>query len=288
MTTDRETTAGDGTAGGLPPDNHVHTEWSWDTGAAASMVGSCERAVALGLPSVAFTEHLDFTRWGPDDTPPDPPARIGPRPRVTPLDVDGYLECIEQCRSRFPGLRILTGIEAGEPHLFAGGVRAVLAGGRFDRVLGSLHSLVDGDRLVAADRLFERLDPAEVMRRYLTAVLDLISGSDVFAVLAHCDFARRYWPRRGGPFREEEFEEEYRAVFRALAGTGRALEINTASPLWSAGLVRWWYAEGGGAVSFGSDAHQPERVADDFALARDVVEAAGFRPGRDPLDFWRR
>ena len=41
-------------------------------------------------------------------------------------------------------------------------------------------------------------------------------------------------------------------------------------------------------MSFGSDAHLPNRVGDRFKLAVDVVEAAGFRPGRDRFDFWRR
>jgi histidinol-phosphatase (PHP family) len=51
--------------------------------------------------------------------------------------------------------------------------------------------------------------------------------------------------------------------------------------------MRWWREEGGTAVSFGSDAHLPNRVGDRFKLAVDIVEAAGFRPGRDPYDFWR-
>ena len=77
-------------------------------------------------------------------------------------------------------------------------------------------------------------------------------------------------------------------VLRALAGTGRALEVNTSSPLASVDLVRWFREEGGEAISFGSDAHQPKAVGQRFDLAVDVVEAAGFRPGRDGFDFWRR
>ena len=50
-----------------PADNHVHSQWSHDTGPRASMAAACARAVRLGLPAVAFTEHLDFTEWGPDD-----------------------------------------------------------------------------------------------------------------------------------------------------------------------------------------------------------------------------
>lgn len=49
----------------LPADNHVHTEWSWDA-PAGSMERSCARAAALGLPAIAFTEHLDHTVWRVD------------------------------------------------------------------------------------------------------------------------------------------------------------------------------------------------------------------------------
>ena len=48
-------------------------------------------------------------------------------------------------------------------------------------------------------------------------------------------------------------------MFRALAATGRALEVNTSSPLASVDQVRWFHEEGGEAVSFGSDAHAPDR-----------------------------
>jgi hypothetical protein len=53
-------------------------------------------------------------------------------------------------------------------------------------------------------------------------------------------------------------------------------------------LMCWWWQEGGDAVSFGSDAHQPLRVGEHFDVVVDIAEAAGFRPGRDRYDFWRR
>ena len=56
----------------LPADSHVHTQWSWDApnGDIAALVCA---AVELGLPSIAFTEHLDHTVWqvAPDDLDPD-------------------------------------------------------------------------------------------------------------------------------------------------------------------------------------------------------------------------
>lgn len=275
----------------LPPDNHVHTRWSWDTDASSSMQRVCRRADELGLPGVAFTEHLDFTDWGAGDAGAgEPRLTVGPRPGVAPLDLHGYFDDIARCREEFPGLRVLSGIEAGEPHLFGASVAGVLAAGDFDRVLGSLHAVAcDGALLTVEAALFEHRDPHDLVRRYLGDILGLIEGSAVFGVLAHCDYPRRYWPAsRAGGYRETDFEPEYRAVFRALARSGRALEVNTRSPMASVQLLRWWWQEGGDAVSFGSDAHQPHRVGDAFDLAVDVVEAAGFRPGRDRFDFWRR
>ena len=272
----------------VPADNHVHSEWSYDTTDQASMTGACERALDVGVPAIAFTEHLDFTRWGADD--PGRAAGLEPRypSRIAPLDVTGYLAAIEECRQRFPNLRILSGIETGEPHLFAASADAVAAGQPFDRILGSLHAVPVRGRLAGLPAMFGMFGPDEVMRRYFGELVRLVHGSDLFQVLAHLDFPRRYWPPSAGRYEEKAFEDEYRAVLRALAESGRALEVNTKSPLVSVELLGWWRDEGGRAVSFGSDAHQDWRVGDRFDVAVDVVEAAGFRPGRDRFDFWRR
>jgi histidinol-phosphatase (PHP family) len=251
------------------------------------MVRSCEQAVAMGLPSIAFTEHLEFTVGGAGDAIVDIATDHRWWGRIRPLDVTGYMASIEDCRQRFPELRILSGVEAGEPHLFAASAGAVVHGHAFERVLGSLHAVPYQGRLVAADALFGPMSDDDAMRYYFAQLVALIEGSDLFQVLAHLDFPRRYWPKGPHLYREAPFEEDYRAVLRALASSGRVLEINTKSPLASVDLVRWWRESGGTAVSFGSDAHLPGRVGDRFKLAVDVVEAAGFRAGRDPFDFWR-
>jgi histidinol-phosphatase (PHP family) len=270
-----------------PADSHVHSEWSWDAVATGSMEQTCQRAVALGVPAVAFTEHLDFIKWAAGDHGHGTQitvTRTGPRP----LDVDGYHQALQRCRERFPDLRILSGVEVGEPHLFAASLGALQSTAPFDRVLGSLHCLLHDNTINYAERLFATLPAVEVMRRYFAELIRMIECSDGFEVLAHADYPRRYWPASAGAYDEAMFEEEYRAAFRALAATDRVLEINTASPPWSRRVVRWWYEEGGRAVSFGSDAHEPSRVADRFARATDIAESAGFRPGRDRFDFWRR
>ena len=106
-------------------------------------------------------------------------------------------------------------------------------------------------------------------------------------MLAHVDYAVRSWPAGRGPFDPAPFEEEFRHALRATARSGKALEINTVVPL-ATQIVRWWYEEGGTAVSFGSDAHEPDRVASGFRDAAALAEANGFRPAADPLLLWTR
>ncbi|MGN6523132.1 MAG: PHP domain-containing protein, partial [Actinomycetes bacterium] len=162
----------------LPPDNHVHTHFSWDTADSSTMLRACERAVALGLPAIAFTEHLDFTVWRDDDRATADGLVDRHAAQQTPIDVEAYLAELDEARDRFPDLRIWSGVEAGEPHLFGASLADHLRRSPVDRVLGSLHSLPDGDQLVGVTRLLWQ-DPDAVTRRYLAELVDMIRSSDV-------------------------------------------------------------------------------------------------------------
>ena len=286
----------------LPLDGHVHTQWSWDA-PRGDMERTCARALELGLKSLAFTDHVDLTPWvAYRGTVP-----AGFRAHVTagthragPLDVAGYLGCVQRCRELFPDLQVLSGVEVSEPHLHENAVADLLSAGTFDRVLGSVHSLVDlnaaaanapdgtttGARVEVGGTYAER--PAlDVVRTYLGEVAKMAETSAPFSVLAHIDYPARYWPARSGPFRPEAVEEEYRTALRALAVSGRALEVNTRLRF-PAQVVDWWHDVGGPAVAFGSDAHQPDRLAHEFTDTAAMVAAHGFRPGTMTSGLWPR
>jgi len=235
----------------LPPDNHVHTQWSWDAPAEASMVRSCEQALAAGVPAVAFTDHLDFTVWTDGDRIAE--EHIDPRPyaRMHLLDVPGYLATVQECRERYPDLRILTGAEIGEAHLWAASARAVVAGAGFDRILGSLHAIPYEGKLRSTDEMFRRMPAGQAMRLYFTELLRLVEGSDIFQVLAHLDFPRRMWPRDRGTLRGAGLRAgdpgrtarpgrqraDPRGEYEEPAGVARTAEV-VAGGRWNRGIVR--------------------------------------------------
>lgn len=274
-----------------PADSHVHTEWSWDA-PKGSMRASCDRALQLGVPAVAFTEHVDHTIWRvamKSLSPDDHLARMAEGGLLHPpaFDVAGYLAEIDECRSRYPDLRILSGLELGEPHRHETAVGAVLAAGEFDRVLGSVHSLVSGDEYAEPTGLFEHRDADAVLKEYLIEVARLASSPAPFEVLAHIDYPVRSWPADAVRFDPNDFEDEFRHALRATAASGRALEVSTKVPLHAA-ILRWWRDEGGTAITFGSDAHDPDAVARGLREAAQMAETFGFRPGVTPSELWGR
>jgi histidinol-phosphatase (PHP family) len=261
----------------LPPDLHVHTEWSWDA-PLGSMERSCERALEAGLPAIAFTEHADWAL-----------VHEGQHS----VDLDGYFDAIERCRAKFKGLRILTGVELGEPHWFPRETAQVLASGPLDQVLGSIHCIRLDGGMVDASQFPERAatDFAGAVREYFRETLEMVESNLPFETLAHIDYPKRYWLDGAAPYRESDYESEIRAVLASAARTGRVLEVNTTRGRTlcpDITVVRWWREAGGQAVQYGSDAHQPDKVVAGFKVATQMVESAGFKPARDPMALWRR
>jgi histidinol-phosphatase (PHP family) len=263
----------------IPPlaDNHVHSQFSWDA-THGDMEATCRRAVELGLPSIAFTEHLDWVR-GTSGV----------------FDPSAYFYAIDHCRTMFPDLRILAGVEMGEPHRYPKQARELLAL-PFERRLGSVHCVDwNGHTTDASERGF--LTPKDcdaIFRLYLAEVLALVESNQQFQVLAHLDYPKRYWPASPA-YDAAVYEDEFRSVLRAAAKRDLVLELNTTrgreperylcpGPV----VLGWWREEGGRAISFGSDAHSPDVLAAGFAPARDVANAAGFKPQDDPTAFWLR
>src|SRR2546427_9819334 len=95
------------------------------------------------------------------------------------------------------------------------------------------------------------------------------------------------------PCRAVDYEEEIRAILLAAAHRGLVLEANSTrgeDGKLCPGLtvLRWWREVGGEAVSFGSDAHRPDKAAGGVGLATHVVQAAGVKPSADPMSLRRR
>lgn len=269
----------------LPADSHVHSEWSWDA-LSGSMDATCARAVEIGLPAVAFTEHVDFTPFRAGHLVQDYGDLVTDGMLVAPaFEVEGYQRCLDNCRATYPELRILAGLEVGQPHLYESELAALLAEGTFDRVLGSLHCLWDDGEFAEPFELFPRHPADVVFRNYLAEIPRMVAGPLVFDVVSHIDYPVRSWPDDARPFDARDFQDELRHALKAIASSERALEINAKVPL-DETILSWWREEGGERVTFGSDAHEPSALAKGLDVVAAMAESHGFHPDTRPEDPW--
>jgi len=266
-------------------DYHIHTHFSCDS--KAEMPAICEAAITRGMREIAITEHADF---GPDD----PPGYFRP--------VE-YLAEIEHCRARYGDrLTIRTGVEMGEPHIFAQELDDILAVGEFDLVLGSAHYAASGE--AEAPSLTPSLAPAgaaelqcawkppffeqplrQAYEAYFRQTARLAAEGD-FDILAHLDLVKRDAHKFGkaydGP---EPYADLIRAALRSIVERGKGIEINTSALYKGKGMsetcpsleiLRWYRELGGEILTFGSDAHTPDKVGAHFDVALDMAQSVGF------------
>lgn len=230
------------------------------------MEAACEAAISRGLTEIAFTDHLDF---GPEE----------PRGYFRERE---YLAAIAHCRARYKGqLTVRTGIEVGEPHLFAGEVSQILDENRFDLVLGSAHYAVGMQPAWRAGFFEQPL--GEAYEAYFRQVVRLAAAGD-FDVLAHLDLIKRDAGKLGrtydGP---EPYGDLIRTALQSIVERGKGIEINTSplrrgqrEPCPSLKILRWYREMGGEILVVGSDAHHPDAVGSALDTAVEVAKAAGF------------
>jgi histidinol-phosphatase (PHP family) len=226
----------------------------------------CQAALDKGLQEICFTDHVDLMPW--DDT----------RGYFKP---EAYMAEIERCRAEFAGrLTIRAGIEAGETHLAAAEIQALLAAWPFDFVLGSAHWTAQNG--LALSQLYQVYPPEKVERDYLAWVLDLAKAGD-FDSLGHLDLIKRYRPHELGPFDTLAYADLICAILQAIVRRDKAIEINT-SPLRKGynttcpdlTVLRWYKELGGEKLTFGSDAHHTEYIDLGLEAAGELARAAGF------------
>lgn len=237
-------------------DAHVHTTLSCD---ADTTLAEAIRAAQEQNVGIVITDHLDH------DFPIPPPDFR--------LDVERLFREYGPFRSE----NLLLGVELGLTENSIAFNQEIIRQYDFDFVLGSVHVLFG--REVDED-LYADMDEAIVYHKYLTACAKLVRQVDIDA-LGHVDYPLRSTSREL-PY--ADYAAEFAALFDALLAHSIVLELNTSrlsDPAAYANLLtvyRAYQARGGRYVTLGSDAHEPQEIADNFALAQEFLRETGLIP----------
>lgn len=252
-------------------DTHMHTRFSTD--GSAEPAAMAEKALALGLDGICFTDHLDYDY---------PLVKPGGKPEFL-LDIDEYCPSVSTVKKQYFGkLPILTGIELGlQPHLAARHYE-LLKDSSFDFVIGSSHVVHGQDPYYAS--YYEGRREEDAYLEYFVSILENIEAFDGFDVYGHIDYVVRYGPNKNLDYSYEKYAEPIDEILKLLIAKGKGIELNTAGFKYGLGhphptedILKRYRELGGEIITLGSDAHAPEQIAYDFAKVPAILKEAGFQ-----------
>lgn len=255
-------------------DSHLHSHHSGDSDTPMQL--QIEAGLRNGLTSMCFTEHFDM--GFPYENVPDL------EPGCFELDLDSYHSEFLSIQEQYAGRMDLGwGIELGIQAFLGKQLQQYVdAHPGFDMIIGSTHVCKHMDPYYPA--LFEGRTQQEVFRSYFEESLENIRAFHDFDTYGHLDYIVRYGPGADSSYEYAQYADIIDPILEELIRNGIALEVNTA-PLGKgcrhfnptpAILVR--YREmGGDRITIGSDAHVPEKIAQHFAEAEQILRDLGFR-----------
>ncbi|MCH5350867.1 MAG: histidinol-phosphatase HisJ family protein [Clostridiales bacterium] len=145
---------------------------------------------------------------------------------------------------------------------------------RPDFVVNSVH-IVDGEECYRHE-YFAGKSKHYAYSRYLEQVLKSLDAPYKFDIVGHLGYVSRNAPYEDKKINYADFSDLYDAILKKLIDKNIILEVNSQSRgagsdfLPDTDVLRRYFELGGRAISFGSDAHFPSRVAE----KRDTVCAA--------------
>lgn len=246
-------------------DCHTHTVNSDGHNTLAEMV---EGALERGLSVFTVTDHCEIPRYEKDNY----------KGRLTRC----YEEFL-QAKERYGNeIKLLFGVEIGQPLDNVAAVDDLLSSFPFDLVLATAHNVRGWKNTVYLDD-YDLGYVELLLHAYFDEILGIVRWGR-FDVLAHLTYPYRYIdPEKLAKMDLSVFDGKINEIFRLIIEAGKGIEINTAglfhtvgvtSP--DSGLVNRYREMGGEKVTFASDAHRVGRIAQGFDEAMDIMRQAGF------------
>lgn len=248
-------------------DCHLHSHFSGDSDTPPELMA--DRACALGLRGICFTEHLDLD--APDDG--------------TPflLDFDAYFEAMEALKMKYRGrLDIRAGMEFGIQPQHAMILKNLAARWPFDFLIASQHYVDGKDPYYPA--YFSGRKERDCYEEYFHLELRSLERCTDYDTLGHMDYIVRYGPNQNREYAYNAYADCIDPILRRLIEHGKCLELNTGGLKYGLGepnpsreILRRYRELGGELITIGSDAHVPEFLAYEFPAADEILKTAGFR-----------
>ncbi len=242
-------------------DSHVHTPFCGHAvGRPAAYVWQACRRNLRGL---TFTCHNPM------------PDGFTPTVRMQEGALPYYVELVRELRETFSGiLEVKLGLECDWLPGYESFLEEQAQAAPFEFIMGSVHA-----HFPEYHERFVSDDVVASQRRYFELLAES-AETGLFDCLAHPDQIKNVFPDEWDPGTIED------SIFGALdriAASGVSMELNTsgiykAVPEMNPGaLILSEMQKRGISVVLGSDAHQPDRIADEFEYSLEMLGELGFK-----------
>lgn len=193
------------------------------------------------------------------------------------MDFDSYSQDLHACRSAFPNLKILKGIELCEPHLYLEAFQSVESREMFDCIIGAVHN-VNNEKLRST---LTKYKTSVALQQYFEEVRMMIQTASI-DVLAHIDLIKRYYGQPLSQLQYTGLQPIIDDILKTLIKRSIALEVNTSTfgtlheIMPSQTILLHYYALGGRLITIGSDAHTPDVVHQHIEEAFTLLKEIGY------------
>lgn len=231
-----------------------------------------EAGISAGLQVIGISDHTPY--FGREE------EQAFPKIAMAKSELVNYVEEVLSLKKEYAGkIDVLLGIESDFFPEFAGVYRETLSKYPFDYIIGSVHS-TGGVSIFNKNRWkkHNEKERIEVKETYYDLIRQS-AKSGMFQILGHIDAMKGNYP----DFSKIPAEKAIDDTLQAIAEEQIAIEINTSG---KTKLSGGWYPSDeilerahhyGVYVTFGSDAHKPERVGDEWEEVRDKLKEIGFK-----------
>jgi len=288
-------------------DVHLHSDFSTDSEEKQENI--VERAKAIGLSGICFTDHMDLYY---------PEKCIRDAGGDFTFDIDRYFEKLFEIKEKYKkDSEVLIGMEIGlrnEPGIkekCREEYEEMLKKYPFDFIIGSTHCLEDIDPYYK--EYWDGRTAEEGLDGYFDAIAQNVADYDCFDTLGHIDYLVRYVTKEsalrsiekrglGDILRRKDadmsdkrlyakylyephmYYEVIEDILKNIIDRGKALEVNTSGIKYGLGfahpkqeILKLYRELGGELITIGSDAHCCGHLAYDFEAACRMLKELGFR-----------
>ena len=248
----------------------LHTHSTYSTDGKSPLADMVRTAKARGLLYYGVSEHFDLDEYSIN--------------LFGAIDGEAYFTHARRLQQEVNDERF-TFLAGGEFNCFLdGGVNEKFLGVveryRPDYVVNSVH-VVDGEECYRQD-YFTGKDKRYAYARYLEQVLRSLDVPYPYDIVGHIGYVSRNAPYADRKLHYADFADLYDEILKRIIEKKVILEVNSSSRgagsdfLPDTDVLRRYFALGGRKISFGSDAHNTERIGDKREPVCAVLKGIGF------------